>query len=44
LLVWLLTQNFAGDVRHDLTETLLEQVEAMSNILNERLNLKHRQA
>jgi CheY-like chemotaxis protein len=38
----LLTQNYAEDVRHDLTETLLNQVEAMSNILNERLNLTHK--
>jgi CheY-like chemotaxis protein len=39
----LLTQNYADDVRHDLTETLLNQVEAMSNILNDRLNLTHKQ-
>lgn len=38
----LLTQNYPEDVRHDLTATLLEQIEAMSNILNERLNLSRR--
>ena len=40
----LLTQNYPDDVRLDLTETLLNQVEAMANILNERLNLTHKPA
>ncbi|MFZ4538845.1 response regulator [Propionivibrio sp.] len=39
----LLTQNYEEDIRLDLTATLLEQVEAMSNILNEHLNVASNQ-
>ncbi|TRZ66227.1 MAG: PAS domain S-box protein [Rhodocyclaceae bacterium] len=34
----LLTQNYADDIRHDLTATLLEQVELMTNLINEQLD------
>lgn len=35
----LLTQDYAEDLRLQLTATLLDEIEAMSNILNEKLNL-----
>jgi signal transduction histidine kinase len=34
----LLTQNYDEDTRRDLTATLLEQVEAMSNIINQEFD------
>jgi signal transduction histidine kinase len=34
----LLTQNYDEDTRHELTATLLEQVEAMSNIINQEFD------
>lgn len=35
----LLTQNYDADMRHDLTATLIEQVEIMGNLINDRLDL-----
>jgi signal transduction histidine kinase len=37
----LLTQNYDEDTRRGLTTTLLEQVEAMGNIINESLQSRH---
>jgi len=38
----LLTQNYDEDTRRDLTATLLEQVEFMSNLINEHLDKSKR--
>lgn len=37
----LLTQNYDEETRRGLTSTLLEQVEAMGNIINESLHPRH---
>lgn len=34
----LLTQNYDEETRHELTATLMEQVEAMSNIINQKFD------
>jgi len=39
----LLTQNYDEDTRRDLTSTLLEQVEVMSNLINEHLDKSKRE-
>lgn len=39
----LLTQNYDFDTRQNLTATLLEQVEVLSNIINDRLDDRARQ-
>jgi signal transduction histidine kinase len=37
----LLTQNYDEETRRDLTATLLEQVEVMSNIINSELDARN---
>jgi signal transduction histidine kinase len=37
----LLTQSYDDETRHDLTATLLEQVEVMSNIINSELDTRN---
>ena len=37
----LLTQNYDEETRRDLTATLLEQVEVMSNIINSELDTRN---
>jgi K+-sensing histidine kinase KdpD len=37
----LLTQNYDEETRRDLTATLLEQVEVMSNIINNELDTRN---
>lgn len=37
----LLTQDYDEDLRRDLTATLLEQVEVMSNIINRELDTRN---
>jgi signal transduction histidine kinase len=39
----LLTQNYDEETRLDLTATLLEQVEVMSNIINSELDARNHQ-
>ena len=39
----LLTQNYDEETRRDLTATLLEQVEVMSNIINSELDTRNHQ-
>ncbi|MBF0256696.1 MAG: PAS domain S-box protein [Gammaproteobacteria bacterium] len=36
----LLTQSYDEDTRHNLTATLLSQVEVLANLINERLDIK----
>jgi signal transduction histidine kinase len=37
----LLTQDYDEELRHELTATLLDQVEAMSNIINAQLDIRN---
>jgi len=37
----LLTQNYDEETRRDLTATLLEQIEVMSNIINSELDMRN---